>query len=190
MCTDGWRCSAFHWADCPLSAGVGGGRGEPHIEKARESEWEREREKAEERRKRQKGENNKGSLFVLFCSEKEGREALPFWDWLTEIEAAVSVYVCIRAFVFVCLCVCVWVCVCLCVCMWVWVCACIQQWIGFNPSRQWVSLPIHGYNETSRISSYPPTPTSTPRHTHTYTHKHIHTYTHSYRWMDNIDYHK
>lgn len=48
------------------------------------------------------------------------------------------------------------VCVCTCVCV------SIRRWIGFNPSRQWVSLPIYGYKESSRKSSDPPTPSSIP----------------------------
>lgn len=74
----------------------------------REQEWERGQETEREREQKgekgkAEGENNKGSLFVLFCSEKEGKDVLPFWDWLTEIEAAVCE------------------------------CVCIRQWIGFNP---------------------------------------------------------
>lgn len=63
--------------------------------KERVTEQRRETEKPEESGKSQKGEHNKASLFVLFCSEKEGRGVLPFRDRLAEIEPAVCVWVCV-----------------------------------------------------------------------------------------------
>lgn len=48
-------------------------RPEPKAGDGQEVESEGERLK-----KAEGGGGNKGSLFVLFCSEKEGREALPF----------------------------------------------------------------------------------------------------------------
>lgn len=65
------------------------------------------------------------------------------------------------------------------------VCVHVRRWIGFNPSRQWVSLPIRGYNETSRISSYPPTHT----HIHAELHARTHTFTHmnEQHWLWRVE---